>query len=616
MLGGAVTGTVFAVKAASEKADRAAETSAQASPEPGIATISEEEQNPSDQNGNGQFFVPGDEITVPSGESPDVVTPSQELSSKIISVACGEYFTVALRADGTAASCGGLSGQNDLPNWTDITAIGAGAYHAIGAKKDGTVIAVGSNYRHEGDVSGWTDVIAVSAGEEHTVGLRSDGTVVAVGSNDYGQCSVSDWTDIVEVDAGRFFTVGLKSDGTAVAVGWDDYGQCSLSDWTDISAIAAGGYHTVGLKKDGSVVAAGWNSDGQCDVSGWTDIVAIAAGYSHTVGLRSDGTVVSVGDDRFGQCDVSGWTGIVKVAAGYFHTVGLRSDGSVVAVGQNDHGQCDVAPWNTNPVPAPQPEPVSETTANAKLIRSYESGQSGAYYQETFADTMFTCDLDGDGTEEEVSYRSEAYDSITVTAGDVVITIPDEWGIAGVRDTFVVDLDPESPRLHLAINAFTDPNFGNVCFLLHIENGEFRIDFTEWGNLYFDAEQLFFAPEATEALGTRGPGCRALIGDSLTPDSEWYECRPNAGMGRYYYNAAPLRLKRDLPCTIDDVETVIPKDSNVYYYGILASEEACKVKTEDGRIAIVKLEKTGGWPAFRIDGIPQDDYFADLEYYG
>jgi hypothetical protein len=261
------------------------------------------------------------------------------------------------------------------------------------------------------------------------------------------------------------------------------------------------------------------------------------------------------------------------------------------------------------------PEPAAETATKAKLIKSYESGQDGSSFEASYSDTMFTCDLDGDGAEEEISYHSEAYDRVTVTAGDVVITIPDEWGILGIRNAFVVDLDPESSRLHLAIIAFTDYD-GDKSFLLHLENGELTVDFKGHGNLYFDEEQLFFADEATEVLGTRGPGCRALIGDSLTPDSEWYECRPNAGLNRYYRNADPLRLKRDLPCTIDGVETVIPKGSDIYYYGILVSEEACKVKTSDGRIAIVKLEKTGSWPVFNIDGIPQDDYFENLEYYG
>ena len=40
------------------------------------------------------------------------------------------------------------------------------------------------------------DIVAIGAGYYHTVGLKADGTVVAVGYNNGGQCKVSGWTDI------------------------------------------------------------------------------------------------------------------------------------------------------------------------------------------------------------------------------------------------------------------------------------------------------------------------------------------------------------------------------------------------------------------------------------
>ena len=48
----------------------------------------------------------------------------------------------------------------------------------------------------------------ISEGYWHTVGLQSDGTVVAVGDNYRGVCEVSAWRDIVAVSAGRYHTVG------------------------------------------------------------------------------------------------------------------------------------------------------------------------------------------------------------------------------------------------------------------------------------------------------------------------------------------------------------------------------------------------------------------------
>lgn len=75
----------------------------------------------------------------------------------------------------------------------------------------------------------WTDIVAVSAGQNYTVGLKKNGTVVAVGSNDDGQCNVRGWTDIVAISAGNDHTVGLKKNNTVVAVGWNDDGQCNVS---------------------------------------------------------------------------------------------------------------------------------------------------------------------------------------------------------------------------------------------------------------------------------------------------------------------------------------------------------------------------------------------------
>ena len=165
---------------------------------------------------------------------------------------------------------------------------GRGAYHTLGLKSDGTVVAVGSNGHGQTDVSSWTGITAIAAGTNHTVGLKSNGTVVGAGDNGAGQSDFSSWTGltITAIAAGGDNTVGLKSDGTVVTVGDNTYGQLSVSSWTNIVAIAAGTNHTVGLKSNGTVVTTASNGD----ISSWTNIVAVAGGYDYTVGLKSDGT--------------------------------------------------------------------------------------------------------------------------------------------------------------------------------------------------------------------------------------------------------------------------------------------------------------------------------------
>ena len=264
-------------------------------------------------------------------------------------VAAGAYHTVGLKSNGTVVAVGSnYYGQCNVTGWTNIVHVAAGVFHTVGLRADGTVVAVGWNAHGQCNVAGWTNIVHVAAGTFHTVGLKSDGTVVAVGENTCGQCNVGSrsWTGIIQVATGASNPVGLRADGTVVAVGWDAYGQCNVAGWANIVQVAAGSWHTVGLKSNGTVVAVGDNIYGQCNVGGWSAILQVAAGYFYTVGLKAGTTLVAVGDNPQGQCNVGGWTNIIRVATGGRHTMGLKPDGTVVAVGWNDDGQCNVADWH------------------------------------------------------------------------------------------------------------------------------------------------------------------------------------------------------------------------------------------------------------------------------
>ena len=76
--------------------------------------------------------------------------------------------------------------------------------------------------------------VMIAGGAYHTVGLKSNGTVVATGYNEDGRCDVGSWTDIAAVACEDRYTVGLKSDGTAVAVGFNGDNQCAVSNWAGL----------------------------------------------------------------------------------------------------------------------------------------------------------------------------------------------------------------------------------------------------------------------------------------------------------------------------------------------------------------------------------------------
>ena len=354
------------------------------------------------------------------GGNPEVKPAVQAVSAKSLSqavqcsdvatITAGAYHTVGFKEDGTVVAVGyGYDGELDVSSWKNIKAITAGTYHTVGLKEDGTVVAVGDNIDGGLNVSSWTNIKAIAAGWGHTVGLNEDGTVVAVGYDGYHQLNVSSWTSIKAIAAGVFHTVGLNEDGTVVAVGYNGYHQLDVSSWTNIKAIAAGWKHTVGLKEDGTVVAVGDSSYHQLDVSSWTNIKAIAAGWYYTVGLKEDGTVVAVGDNRYHQLDVSSWTNIKAIAAGAYHTVGLKEDGTVVAVGDNDYDQLNVSTW-TNIMPLCEENqdvtpPISTVTTNSSL------GNNGWYVSDVQMTLTAADNIGGSGVK-EIHYTVDGTENV------------------------------------------------------------------------------------------------------------------------------------------------------------------------------------------------------------
>jgi alpha-tubulin suppressor-like RCC1 family protein len=252
---------------------------------------------------------------------------------------------------------------------TDITAIGAGDYHSIAAKNDGTVWTWGDNgYGQIGDgtnepqftavqVTGLANVSAVTGGGVHTLALKNDETVWAWGANGGGQLGNQ--------------TIGWPASmNTPVQVH-------DLSDptgyLTDISAIEAGDEHSLALKNDGTVYAWGGNPFGQLGDGTWgwpesktsavqvadpadptgylTNVIAIAGGDDYSLALKADGKVWGFGRNNWGQLgngtyddtnipvQVSGLSGVISIAAGNGHSLAIKADGSVWTWGGNWAGQ-------------------------------------------------------------------------------------------------------------------------------------------------------------------------------------------------------------------------------------------------------------------------------------
>jgi alpha-tubulin suppressor-like RCC1 family protein len=77
---------------------------------------------------------------------------------------------------------------------SDLTAIGAGEYHSLGLKADGSIVSWGATLcddMGECDLPAPNaDFVAIGSGQEvrHSLALRVDGSIVGWGQNNAGQC--------------------------------------------------------------------------------------------------------------------------------------------------------------------------------------------------------------------------------------------------------------------------------------------------------------------------------------------------------------------------------------------------------------------------------------------
>ena len=320
----------------------------------------------------------------------DLLEKKRELHQRLSNfVAMNGTCIALLKSDGTVIvdgdSCGSVIGNlQEADQWNDIVAIKGGVENHttfVGLKSDGTVVAVGRDYKGQCQVGNWRNISTIETNAAVTVGIRSDGCVEFAGDTRCGMDRVREWNNIKALAVGVGHILGLKENGRAVAVGFDEttspaciqYGdgsvRCAVSHWRNIkfittdcyqsvgitangdvvstnkawkeiaqwhnivSVVCRNGYCIVGLKEDGTVVMDHNNNDIGYDTSKWRDIVGISIGYRHIVGVKSDGSCVAIGDNCDGQCDVSSWTNVVCIYAYNNSTVGIRSDGSVLITG-------------------------------------------------------------------------------------------------------------------------------------------------------------------------------------------------------------------------------------------------------------------------------------------
>jgi len=214
-------------------------------------------------------------------------------------VACGEYFTVAIKTNGTIWSWGANAGYGQLGQG-DVT--------------------VRSSPTQIGALTDWADV---SCGDEHVIAIKTNGTIWSWGDGASGKLgdgtttkksspvqigSATDWT-IVETGLGTSYAINDSGElwawGAGDNGGLGTGGGASLSTPTQVGAlttwedISAGLSYAIALQTDGTLWAWGANASGQVgngsvtnvstptQIGSDTDWTAIYAGRDHSLALRS-----------------------------------------------------------------------------------------------------------------------------------------------------------------------------------------------------------------------------------------------------------------------------------------------------------------------------------------
>lgn len=133
-------------------------------------------------------------------------TPTQVLD-QVAAVSCGDYFTAAIRTDGS------------LWMW------GANSFNALGNGRVGNVTRPTGDVIQTIPLKVMDGVSAVSCGSHHAAAIKTDGSLWVWGNNDYGQIGNGEaqesYTDpvkvldnVIAVSCGEYHTAAVTGDGT------------------------------------------------------------------------------------------------------------------------------------------------------------------------------------------------------------------------------------------------------------------------------------------------------------------------------------------------------------------------------------------------------------------
>jgi len=207
-------------------------------------------------------------------------------------VACGAYYTMALKSDGTlwAWGYGPALGTGSLTSYSSPVQIGA--------------------------LTTWSKLYP-HADTTHVI--KTDGTLWGWG---YG-------------------TSGMVGDGTTVSYS-SPVQIGALTTWASITTGSVGYYKTVAIKTDGTLWAWGWRTNHAGGTGGGGSDVP----YSNVVSPPVGGPVSA---DVSSPVQIGAATNWATTASGFDHSLAITTGGALYAWGSQELGQLGVGTLNNNP---------------------------------------------------------------------------------------------------------------------------------------------------------------------------------------------------------------------------------------------------------------------------
>ncbi len=252
-------------------------------------------------------------------------------------LACGEDFTVALRATGRILHTGAdRRGQTAALSWEGVVAVHAGEQSVVALLQDGTVRTVGRSAEETAFAAGLSSVRRLAVGKHHMAALLANGQVLVGGAHRGEERGPADWQSVTDIVCGDGFTAALTASGHVRLSGASRPLRRSVASWNGIVGIFVDsrGRHLYAITEAGSLLS---TAPLPAATRKWRNLIFVDAAGRHIRGVTAAGQLLSTTPlpSRYDPARV-----YIAVSVGKGHSAALSRDGMVVADGREDLGQC------------------------------------------------------------------------------------------------------------------------------------------------------------------------------------------------------------------------------------------------------------------------------------